>query len=696
MYHTIDGPILLLTVYMPTEYNDDVSLEKCVDVCAHLQAIITDSCIPHIIIAGDLNCQPGCRFYDVLTHLINDNNLMETYLHLLSAFDDVFTYCSDNGANTSWIDHVLCSFTMNNKVSDMSVLHEYVTSDHRPLSFVLNCHCQFTWTDVPNNNTETFIAYDWAKSDSSVVNLYADLLADRLDQIEVPISLRSCCHVRCNDQQHCADIDQYYSDVIQCIKHSVDHTIPVKSTCDNQFNVPGWSDYVQEKYDISREAFLDWVYCSRPRFGAVFTRMSRSRAAFKLAFRYCKKHEDQLRADACAKSLDFRDSKGFWSKIKKINCDKATKYANCVGGVTGDKNVASLWRDHFNNLYNSVQENGSKETFFNRINSISASNTEFSAMSVQEISGAIRQQKKGKAVGLDGIAMEAYIFGNLRLSVHLCLLFNLFLMHSHIPSFFMDTVVVPLVKVKGGDLTDVNNYRAIALSNSISKILESVFLNRVSSTDVSDCYQFGFKPGHSTGFCTKTMKNVIDYYTGQGSHIFTCFVDFSKAFDRVNYWKLFNKLLDDNVDCNIVALLAVWYSKQSVCVRWKNTTSKPFNIGNGTRQGGLASPYFFTRYIRELISAVALSNVGCNLGGVFYNILAYADDIVLLAPSWKALQMLINVLNRYAQDIDMMCNIDKTVCMVFNPTCRRMIIETEFPPSVLMVLISNWLIVSNI
>jgi hypothetical protein len=131
-------------------------------------------------------------------------------------------------------------------------------------------------------------------------------------------------------------------------------------------------------------------------------------------------------------------------------------------------------------------------------------------------------------------------------------------------------------------------------------------------------------------------------------------------------------------------------------VRWKNTTSKPFNIGNGTRQGGLASPHFFTRYIRELISAVALSNVGCNLGGVFYNILAYADDIVLLAPSWKALQMLINVLNRYAQDIDIICNIDETVCMVFNPTCRRMIIETEFPPSVLMVLISNLLIVSNI
>jgi len=74
----------------------------------------------------------------------------------------------------------------------------------------------------------------------------------------------------------------------------------------------------------------------------------------------------------------------------------------------------------------------------------------------------------------------------------------------------MQSVIVPLVKVKSGDLTDVNNYRAIALSSSFSKILESVLLHKVKSTDASDNYQIGFKSGHSTGLCTKTMKSVID------------------------------------------------------------------------------------------------------------------------------------------------------------------------------------------
>jgi len=34
----------------------------------------------------------------------------------------------------------------------------------------------------------------------------------------------------------------------------------------------------------------------------------------------------------------------------------------------------------------------------------------------------------------------------------------------------MQSLIVPLVKAKSGDLADINNYRAIALSNSVTKI----------------------------------------------------------------------------------------------------------------------------------------------------------------------------------------------------------------------------------
>jgi hypothetical protein len=47
--------------------------------------------------------------------------------------------------------------------------------------------------------------------------------------------------------------------------------------------------------------------------------------------------------------------------------------------------------------------------------------------------------------------------------------------------------------------------------------------------------------------------------------------------------------------------------------------------------------FLFRFYIRELIASVSQLNIGCNVGGMMINVLAYiyADDLVLLAPSRK-------------------------------------------------------------
>ena len=52
------------------------------------------------------------------------------------------------------------------------------------------------------------------------------------------------------------------------------------------------------------------------------------------------------------------------------------------------------------------------------------------------------------------------------------------------------------------------------------------------------------------------------YYLCRGSHVFTCFVDFSKAFDK----KLFRQMIDDGSDMCLVRLLAFWYSNKLLFV----------------------------------------------------------------------------------------------------------------------------------
>jgi hypothetical protein len=336
-----------------------------------------------------------------------------------------------------------------------------------------------------------------------------------------------------------------------------------------------------------------------------------------------------------------------------------------------------MWMAHFKHLYNSVNDQVTRDLFYERIESLS-SLVDYT-FSVKDIVEACAVQKQGKSIGNDGIAMEAYIHGGSRLHIHIALLFNLFARYSYVPSHFMKCIFVPLVKCKTGDLSDVNNYRAISVSTAISKLFEFVLAKYVESADAVDAYQFGFTAGHSTSLCTHVLKRTVDYYTDRGSHVFTCFLDFSKAFDKVNYWKLFHKLLDDKCDSRIVKLLAYWYSHQEACVRWHNSISQFFTIGNGTRQGGVLSPRLFTRYIRDLLAEIVNSGIGCDLGSKMLNILAYADDIVIMSPSWRGLQCLLDIVSAHICNIDMVANPNKSVCMVYVPKQRSKVVCDSFP-----------------
>jgi len=99
-------------------------------------------------------------------------------------------------------------------------------------------------------------------------------------------------------------------------------------------------------------------------------------------------------------------------------------------------------------------------------------------------------------------------------------------------------------------------------------------------------------------------------------------------------------------------------------------------------RGAILSPYLFARYIRNLISNVVDSGVGCNIADQILNIFAYADDLVLLAPSWNVIQSLVSILHAQATYIDkpMTINIQITVAMVFTPSRRSMIVSHTFPP----------------
>ena len=126
--------------------------------------------------------------------------------------------------------------------------------------------------------------------------------------------------------------------------------------------------------------------------------------------------------------------------------------------------------------------------------------------------------------------------------VLLSLLFNAVIIHGYLPSDFMRTAMVPIIKNKTGDTSDKNNFRPMALITAASKLFEICILEVLEAYLLTYDHQFGFKCKHSTDMCIFTVKSLVKYYTGQNTSVYTCLLDASKAFDRVNHWTFFCKI----------------------------------------------------------------------------------------------------------------------------------------------------------
>ena len=64
------------------------------------------------------------------------------------------------------------------------------------------------------------------------------------------------------------------------------------------------------------------------------------------------------------------------------------------------------------------------------------------------------------------------------------------------------------------------------------------------------------------------LKEIIDAYRILNGSVFTCFLDASKAFDRVNHFTLFAKLSNREIPQYVIRIVSYWYENQQICVRW--------------------------------------------------------------------------------------------------------------------------------
>ena len=124
------------------------------------------------------------------------------------------------------------------------------------------------------------------------------------------------------------------------------------------------------------------------------------------------------------------DSRTFWKNVSRIANSKVNSYVNKTGDTVGDANICELWRNHYNALYNSVPD-GCRQSFHERVLDIDG--IAINCIQVREVLNADSERKKYKSAGPNGLCMEAFINGGIRLFTHLSLFFTFCLRHQFLP-----------------------------------------------------------------------------------------------------------------------------------------------------------------------------------------------------------------------------------------------------------------------
>ena len=165
------------------------------------------------------------------------------------------------------------------------------------------------------------------------------------------------------------------------------------------------------------------------------------------------------------------------------------------------------------------------------------------------------------------------------------------------------------------------------------KILDNVIFEDQYTYLSTDILQFGYKRCSSTTICNTLLLETIAYYHENRSDCFLLLLDASKAFDRVEYVKLFQTLRDRKICPTVLRLFMHMYVNQKILIRWNQLMSQTCAIFNGVKQGGVLSPILYSVYVDNLIRILRDSKIGCLYNNEYMGIFTYADDISLLCPT---------------------------------------------------------------
>lgn len=462
-------------------------------------------------------------------------------------------------------------------------------------------------------------------------------------------------------------LDHYIDSITDIIHAACSDTIPTRKG-DGKYKPPWWSEELearkQEVIRLHRE-----LHAAR-RFALPMESLNQKYVELKA------KYAEELRAASCANFRSFcelQDKETVWTMTNRLLKDSKPRRAPTT--INTGRHFTSDSKDTAQELLNHFYADDGPDTqsrhFDLRRRTNDPTNTaddpQFTPAEVLEI---IKKMNPKKAPGLDGLTSDicknfAFAYPQL-----LTDLLNRCLELQYFPRKWKTAYVKIIPKPNKQDSTSLNSYRPIGLIPVFGKLLEKLFINRVtyaaSKAGKLNPHQFGFRQQTNTTMAIDHALKIIRSAKAAGEQVLAVSLDIKAAFDNAWWPALFERLKRIQCPNNIFNLIRNYLSDREVILDYADVRVTK-RMSKGCIQGSTCGPVLWNIILDELLDEELPT--GCHIQ-------AFADDVLLVAHAKDTdnLQQITNkalhIITQWGESVKLCFGPTKTKLITFTPKSK--------------------------